>query len=87
LDQLAWDRVRALRREGATGASTPRHSSIGPDPAVEVDLTVRSGGQPLRRTQVLCVHDGRVWEIAVTSPAASRNLAAWTTVKTGWQWQ
>jgi len=87
LDQLASDRVRALRREGATGASTPRHSSIGPDPAVEVDLTVRSGGQPLRRTQVLCVHDGRVWEIAVTSPAASRNLAAWTTVKTGWQWQ
>jgi hypothetical protein len=87
LDQLAADQVRALQGGGASGVGTPRHSSIGPDPAVEVDLTVQSGGQPLRRTQVLCVHGGRVWEIAVTGPAASGNLAAWTTVKTGWQWR
>jgi DcrB len=89
LDELAADQVRALQRGGASGAGAPRHSSIGPDPAVEVDLTLRSGGQPLHRTQVLCVHDGRVWEIAVTSPTGARSLVtqAWNTVKTGWQWQ
>jgi hypothetical protein len=90
LDQLAADRVRVLQREGASRTGTARHSSIGPDPAVEVDMTVRSGGQPLRRTEVLCVHQGRVWEIAVTSPAGgpqSFAARAWFTVKTGWQWQ
>jgi hypothetical protein len=89
LDRLAADRLRELQLGGAGGASATRHSSIGPDPAVEVDLTVRSAGLELRRTQVLCVHAGRVWEIAVTSPAGSRSLAAaaWTTVKTGWQWR
>jgi hypothetical protein len=89
LDRLAADRVRALQRGGASGAGTPRQTSIGPDPAVEVDLTVRFGGRELHRTQVLCVHGGRVWEIAVTSPPGSRSdvTQAWTTVKTGWQWQ
>jgi hypothetical protein len=87
LDRLAADRVLALERQGATVAGAPRHSSIGPDPAVEVDLTLRSGA--LARTQVLCVHDGRLWEIAVTGPAGSRSLLtqAWTAVKTGWQWR
>jgi hypothetical protein len=87
LDRLAADEVLALERQGATGAGAPRHSSIGPDPAVEVDLTMRSGR--LARTQVLCVHDGRVWEIAVTGPAGARSLMtqAWTAVKTGWQWR
>jgi hypothetical protein len=89
LDRLAADQVRGLQRQGATGAGAPRHSSLGPDPAVEVDLRLRSGAQPLTRTQVLCVHDGRVWEIAVTGPAGSRTLLAeaWTAVKTGWQWR
>ena len=90
LDRLAADRVRALQRQGASDAGTARHSSIGPDPAVEVDMTVRSGGQPLRRTQVLCIHAGRIWEIAVSRPlggAQSLAAQAWLTVKTGWQWQ
>src|SRR6266702_1802503 len=88
LDQLAADQVRALQHEGASGAGTPRHSTIGADPAVEVDLSIRSGGQPQRRTQVLCIHDGRLWQIAVTSPTGSQSqvTAAWTTVKNGWQW-
>lgn len=88
LDQLAADQVRALQHQGASGAGTLRHSTIGADPAVEVDLTIRSGGQPQRRTQVLCTHDGRLWQIAVTSPTGSQGLvtAAWTTVKIGWQW-
>jgi hypothetical protein len=88
LDRLAADRVRALQRGGGGDPAATRHSSIGPDPAVEVDLTLPSAGQTLDRTQVLCVHDGRVWEIAVTSRAGSRSLAAqaWTVVKTGWQW-
>jgi hypothetical protein len=89
LEQLAAARVRALRRGGASAAGSPRHSSIGPDPAVEVDLTMRSSGRPVYQTQVLCIHDGRLWEIAVAAPLASRSLVtqAWTTVKTGWQWR
>jgi hypothetical protein len=89
LDRLAADRVGVLQRGGAGAAGMPRHSSIGPDLAVEVDLTIRSGGQRLHRTEVLCVHDGRVWDIAVTGPPGSRShvVQAWTAVKTSWQWQ
>jgi hypothetical protein len=89
LDQLAADRVRALQRAGASRLGASRRSSIGADAAVEVDLAIGSGGRRLQRTQVLCVHGGRLWEVAVTSPPSSRSLAvaAWTTVKTGWQWK
>ncbi len=89
LNRLMTDRLRTLRGQGARSAGQPRNTSIGADPAVEADLTQGVSGELTHRTEVLAIHDGRVWEIAVTSPDGSQALAAqaWLTVRNGWQWQ
>jgi hypothetical protein len=89
LNRLMADRLRTLRSEGARNSGQPRNTSIGPDPAVEADLTQRVAGELTHRTEVLAIHRGRVWEIAVTSPDGTQTLAAqaWLTVRNGWQWQ
>jgi hypothetical protein len=89
VNRLMADRLRTLRSGGARGSGPPRNTSIGPDPAVEADLTQRVAGELTHRTEVLTIHRGRVWDIAITSPDGTETLAAqaWLTVKNGWQWQ
>jgi hypothetical protein len=89
LNRMMADRLRTLKGQGARNSGEPRNTSIGPDPAVEVDLTQRVAGELTHRTEVLAIHRGRVWEIAVTSPDGTQTLAAqaWLTVRNGWQWQ
>ena len=89
LNRLMTDRLRTLRDQGARPAGRPRNTSIGADPAVEADLTQRVSGELTYRTEALAIHGGRVWEIAVTSPDGSQELAAqaWLTIRNGWQWQ
>jgi hypothetical protein len=89
LARLMADRLQALHRDGASNSGQPRNTSIGPDPAVEADLTQRTGGELMHRTEVLSIHGGRVWEVSITSPDGTETLAAqaWLTVRNGWQWQ
>jgi hypothetical protein len=89
VNRLMANRLRTLRNQGARDSGPPRNTSIGPDPAVEADLTQRVAGELRHRTEVLTIHRGRVWEVAVTSPDGTETLAAqaWLTVKNGWQWQ
>jgi hypothetical protein len=89
LNRLMADQLRTLRSQGARATGQPRNTSLGADPAVEADLTQRVSGELTHRTEVLAVHAGRVWEIAVTSPDGIQALAtqAWLTVRNGWQWQ
>jgi hypothetical protein len=85
LESIARTRAGALVQT-ASGLGALRHSTLGPDPSVEVGLPLQSGGH---RTEVIVRHAGRVWEISVIDPGKGETKAqqAWEqTIKPGWQW-
>ena len=85
LDEIARTRAGALVQT-PDGLGAMQHSTLGPDPSVEVGLTLQSGGH---RLEVLVRHGGRVWEISVIDPGKGQTTAAqaWQqTIKPGWQW-
>jgi hypothetical protein len=85
LDSIARTRAGALVQT-PDGLSALQHSTLGPDPSVEVGLSLQSGGH---RLEVLVRHGGRVWEISVIDPGKGQTTAAqaWQqTIKPGWQW-
>jgi hypothetical protein len=86
LERVAQSRAGALVQT-ANGLGAPRHSTLGPDPSVEVGVPLQSGGQ---RTEVIAKHAGRIWEIAVIDSGKGEATAAqaWhQTVQPGWQWR
>jgi hypothetical protein len=86
LTKIAQSRAGALV-QGANGPDAPRHSTLGPDPSVEIGVPLQSGGQ---RTEVIVKHSGRVWQISVIDPGKGETDArqAWRrTVQPGWQWR
>jgi hypothetical protein len=85
LDRIARTRAGALVQT-PDGLGAMQHSTLGPDPSVEVGLSLQSGGH---RLEVLVKHAGRVWEISVIDPGKGQTTAAqaWQqTIKPGWQW-
>lgn len=85
LDKIARARAGALIQT-PDGLGAVQHSTLGPDPSVEVGLSLQSGGH---RLEVLVRHGGRVWEISVIDPGKGQTTAAqaWQqTIKPGWQW-
>ncbi|HEX8860512.1 MAG TPA: hypothetical protein VGC06_15760 [Actinomycetes bacterium] len=85
LEKIAQTRAGALVQT-ADDLGALRHSTLGPDPSVEVGLPLQSGGH---RTEVIVRHAGRVWEISVIDPGKGETKAqqAWEqTIKPGWQW-
>jgi hypothetical protein len=85
LDSIARTRAGALVQT-PDGLGAMQHSTLGPDPSVEVGLSLQSGGH---RLEVLVRHGGRVWEISVIDPGKGQTTAAqaWQqTIKPGWQW-
>jgi hypothetical protein len=85
LDRIARTRAGALVQT-PDGLGAVQHSTLGPDPSVEVGLSLQSGGH---RLEVVVRHGGRVWEISVIDPRKGQTTAAqaWQqTIKPGWQW-
>jgi len=85
LEKIAQTWAGALVQT-AGGLGALRHSTLGPDPSVEVGLPLQSGGH---RTEVIARHAGLVWEISLIDPGKgeARARQVWEqTIKPGWQW-